>query len=125
MILDTNAVSAWAENNPDLLGALRSDRPWYLPSIVLGEYRYGVLGSTKREELEAWLADVEAACTVLAADATTARHYAELRRALDREPERVPYHDIWIGALARQHDLEVVSRDTHFDKMPGIRRIGW
>jgi predicted nucleic acid-binding protein len=125
VILDTNALSAWAENDPDLLRALRSDRPWYLPSIVLGEFRYGVLGSTKRAELEAWLEAVEAACTVLSADAMTARHYAELRRSLDPEPVRIPYHDIWIGALARQWSLEVVSRDGHFDKMPGIRRVGW
>lgn len=125
MILDTNAVSAWAENDRELLGALRSDRPWYLPSIVLGEFRYGVVGSTQRSELEAWLESVETACTVLAADASTARHYAELRRALDAEAARVPYHDIWIGALAKQHDLEVVSRDGNFDKMPGVRRLGW
>ena len=124
MILDTNATSAWAENDPALLSALRGDRPWFLPSIALGEFRYGVLGSTLRAELEAWLEQVEAACEVLAPDAITARHYGELRRALDLEPGHVPYHDIWIGALARQHGLEVVSRDTHFDTMPGIRRIG-
>lgn len=125
MILDTNAVSAWAESNPAMLGALRNDRPWYLPSIVLGEFRYGVLGSTLRAELEAWLENVDAACEVLAPDAVTARHYGELQRALDLDQVRVPYHDIWIGALALQHGLEVVSRDAHFDKMPGIRRIGW
>ena len=37
----------------------------------------------------------------------------------------MPYHDIWIGALALQHNVEVVSRDAHFDAMPGVRRIGW
>lgn len=125
MILDTNAISAWAEDDAGLLGALRGDRPWYLPSIALGEFRYGVLGSTKRAELEAWLDDIEAVCEVLAPDAVTARHYGELRRALDHIPGQVPYHDIWIGALAKQHSLDVVSRDEHFDRMPGIRRIGW
>ena len=44
---------------------------------------------------------------------------------LDREPARVPYHDIWIAALALQHGLEVVSRDGHFDKMPAVRRLAW
>ena len=124
-MLDTNAISAWAKGDPALLRALHSDRPWRLPAIALGEYRYGVLKSTRRAELERWLEQIEEACVVLAADAVTARHYASLRLAMDGEPAGVPYHDLWIGALALQHDLDVVSRDTHFDKMPGVRRIGW
>ena len=125
MILDTNAISAWAENHAGLLGVLRGDRPWYLPSIALGEFRYGLLGSSKRAQLEAWLDAVEAACAVLAPDAATARHYGELRRELEGVRVQMPYHDIWIGALARQHNLEVVTRDAHFDRIPGLRRIGW
>ena len=125
MLLDTNAISAWAKGDAALLRALRTDRTWYLPSIALGEYRYGLLKSTRRAELERWLEQIEEACMVLAADATTARHYASLRLAAESGVAEVPYHDLWIGALALQHDLEVVSRDTHFDDMPGIRRIGW
>ena len=125
MLLDTNAISAWAKDDTALWRALRPDRPWHLPSIAIGEYRYGLLKSTRRTALERWLDQIEEACVVLAADAATARHYASLRLAMDGEPSEVPYHDLWIGALAVQHDLEVVSRDTHFDKMPGVRRIGW
>ena len=125
MILDTNAVSAWAEDDSSLFRALHSDRPWYVPSIVLGEFRYGLLKSRKRAELETWLESVERNCTVLVPDAETARYYATLRRALDGIRFKVPYHDLWIGALAVQHNLSVVSRDEDFDKMPGVRRIGW
>ena len=125
MLLDTNALSAWAKGDAALLHVLRSDRTWYLPSIVLGEYRYGLLKSIRRVELELWLDSVEAACVVLVADAETARHYANLRRTIDTVGGEIPYHDIWIGALALQHDLGVVSRDAHFDKMPQIHRIAW
>ncbi len=125
MILDTNAISAWALNDAGLLGVLRGDRPWYLPSIALGEFRYGVLKSTKRAELEAWLEQVEAACEVLAPDASTARDYAELRRDTSEARGKIPYHDLWIAALARQHGLAVVTRDAHFDHIPGVQRIGW
>jgi tRNA(fMet)-specific endonuclease VapC len=125
VILDTNAISAWAEGDAGLFTVLRGDRPWYLPSIALGEFRYGVLGSTQRTELEAWLDAVESACEVLAPDAITARHYGELRRAVDAIGGRIPYHDIWIAALAKQHGLKVVSRDAHFDRLPGIQRISW
>jgi predicted nucleic acid-binding protein len=125
VILDTNAISAWALNDVGLLGMLRGDRPWYLPSIALGEFRYGVLKSTKRAELEAWLEQVETACQVLAPDATTARHYAELRLDTGAARSQIPYHDLWIAAIARQHGLAVVTRDGHFDRIPGVERIGW
>jgi predicted nucleic acid-binding protein len=108
MLLDTNAISAWAKNDTGLLRALRPDRPWYLSCIVLGEYRYGLLKSSRRAELEAWLESVEAACVSLVVDGMTARHYAKLRRALDVATREVPYHDLWIGALALQHNLEAI-----------------
>jgi tRNA(fMet)-specific endonuclease VapC len=125
MLLDTNAISAWAEQDAAFLGVLRSDRPWYLPGIALGEYRFGIVSSMRREPLERWLVEVEAACVVLAPDAGTARHYATIRDALRRANTPIPYHDIWIAALAEQHALEVVTRDAHFDRVAGIRRIGW
>jgi len=125
MLLDTNAISAWAKGDSALWSVLRPDRTWHLPSIALGEYRYGLLKSTRRAELERWLVQIEEACIVLAADATTARHYANLRLAIDNQRAEIPYHDLWIAALALQHNLKVVSRDTHFDSMAGIHRIGW
>ena len=84
-----------------------------------------MVNSTRREVLESWQAAVEAACVVLAPDAGSARHYATIRDALRRAQTPVPYHDIWIAALAEQHGLVIVTRDAHFDRVPGIRRIGW
>ena len=85
MLLDTNAISAWAEQEAGVLRVLRSDRPWYLPSIALGEYRFGVVNSTRREALERWLEEVEAACVVLAPDAITA---ATMPRCVTRSAGR-------------------------------------
>ena len=34
-------------------------------------------------------------------------------------------NDIWIAALARQHAMPVLSRDRHFDFIPGIQRLEW
>ncbi len=55
----------------------------------------------------------------------TAQQYANLRIAIPEKANNVPSHDLWIGALALQHSIEVLSRDTHFDRMPGIRRVEW
>jgi predicted nucleic acid-binding protein len=43
----------------------------------------------------------------------TAALYALVRFELKSRGHPIPYHDIWIAALARQHGLAVVSQDTH------------
>jgi len=37
----------------------------------------------------------------------------------------LPENDIWIAALARQHDLTLVTRDTHFEQMEGLSLAMW
>ncbi len=125
LLLDTNAVSAWADSDPDLFRRVPMDRLWLVSTISLGEYRYGLLNSIRRAALETWLEDFEAEETILTPDAQTARSYAYLRHAVTRDGRTIPYHDLWIAALAHQYGLPVVSRDRHFDSIPGIRRVAW
>jgi len=62
---------------------------------------------------------------VLPCDRATADWYASIRDELKRKGRPIPENDLWIAALARQHKLEIVSNDPHFDNLRGIRRIGW
>ena len=52
----------------------------------------------------------------------TAVAYAALRVALKRSGRPIPANDAWIAALALQHRLPVLSRDEHFDAVPGLER---
>ena len=55
MILDTNALSAFAEGDAKLQKLLEPAEELYLPSIVLGEYVFGIRQSKYREMYESWL----------------------------------------------------------------------
>ncbi len=125
MILDTNALSAFFEGNASLGAALARTRRLFLPVIVLGEYRFGLLRSKKRRLIERALDELEAAATVLAVDAETVRPYAELRDELKSAGTPLPSNDVWIAALARQHSLPIVSRDAHFDAVNGVKRVSF
>lgn len=58
MILDTNAVSDFADANQRLLNCLQqSAADIHLPVIVLGEYRYGIKSSRLRAAREVALSD--------------------------------------------------------------------
>jgi predicted nucleic acid-binding protein len=37
----------------------------------------------------------------------------------------IPENDVWIAALALQHEQAVVSRDEHFDSIGGLVRVAW
>ena len=125
MILDTNAVSAFFEDVPAVCVTLGGCEVLAVPSIVLGEYRFGLSGSRLRTELEAKLGRLERLADVLCVDAETARHYAAIRRELKDAGTPIPENDIWIAALVRQHGLPLVSNDAHFDNVKGLCRVGW
>ncbi|MCC7373426.1 MAG: type II toxin-antitoxin system VapC family toxin [Verrucomicrobiales bacterium] len=125
MMLDTNALSGWAEGDAALLLLLPKDRLWHLPVVVLGEFRFGIQRSREHRKLEAWLRDVEEACVVVNIDLGTSIQYAEIREELRRAGTPIPENDIWIAALCRQHELPIASRDEHLDKVRGLRRLGW
>jgi len=125
VILDTNGLSAMADGDTSLEPLLQQAAEIAVPVIVLGEYRYGIRQSRHRTRYERWLAEVLASCRVLVVDEGTAGHYAEVRDELKRSRRPIPGNDLWIAALTRQHALPLLSRDRHFDFVPGLKRVGW
>jgi len=125
VILDTNAISALSEGNPNILGALRSSRTHSIPVIVIGEFKFGLQNSRQRIALAQWLSALEGQMEILSIDKSTADCYAEVMNELRQADKPIPSNDIWIAALARQHGLSILSRDTHFDNVTGIVRTSW
>lgn len=125
MILDTNALSAMADGDKLLEPVLQQAVGIFLPAIVLGEYRFGILRSRNRKPYERWLAELTEVCPVLAVDASTAECYAGIRDEMKASGHPIPGNDLWIAALVRQHRMPLVSRDLHFDHVRGVKRIGW
>jgi tRNA(fMet)-specific endonuclease VapC len=125
MILDTNALSAAADNDPALVAILAGADQLAIPVIVLGEYRYGISQSRHRLAYERWLKGLLQDCLVLDVNEPTTHHYAEINLELRRSGTPIPTNDLWISALCRQHALPLLSRDRHFDLVKGTKRIGW
>jgi tRNA(fMet)-specific endonuclease VapC len=123
MILDTNALSAFADADEALLSVLDGTEELFLPVIVLGEYRYGVSGSRYRTRYQQWLARDLHLFRILEIVESTTVHYAMIRSALKTQGTPIPANDCWIASIAKEHRLPLVSRDSHFDWVKGIRRI--
>lgn len=125
MILDTNAVSGLFEGDAALEAVLARDARHELPVIVIGEYRYGLARSRRRRSLVPLFNELVRASTVLSIGLETAAAYAAVREALRAKGTPIPENDVWISALAIEHGLDIVSRDTDFDHVAGVRRRSW
>lgn len=125
MILDTNALSAFVDGDAAVGDALRTQARAAIPVIVLGEFRYGIAQSRRRVSYEAWLGSSLIHFDILSVTDETAIVYAALRVTLKRSGRPIPANDAWIAALALQHRLPILSRDEHFDAVPGLNRRSW
>jgi tRNA(fMet)-specific endonuclease VapC len=125
VILDTTGLSAVAEGEPALEPILRKAAQVAIPVIVLGEYRYGIAQSRERNRYERWLSESLRKFRILEVDERTTLSYAAVRMELKKAGTPIPSNDVWIAALCRQHSLPIVSRDRHFDAVPGLRRVHW
>lgn len=125
MILDTNALSAVADSEPAAVRLFSQTASIELPVIVLGEYRFGIALSRRRNEYEDWLKELIDATRLLPVDEETSGHYAQIRAELKKAGHPIPSNDLWIAALSRQHRLPLMSHDKHFDAVQNLERIGW
>ena len=125
MIIDTNALSDFAEGNASVREQIaESDGP-YLPVIEIGEYRFGLLGSRQGRPRLSWLEELVRHWRVLDVTQETTAFYADISQRLKTQATPIPSNDKWIAALAMEYGLPVLSNDPHFDVIPGIERLSF
>lgn len=124
LLLDTNRYSDLMEQQVEVVERVAVAEAVYLPFVVLAELRDGFRKGRRRDENETKLARFLATTSgVLYADGATIDRWVELSDDLRRRGRPIPVHDMWIAALALQHDLTLYSRDAHFDCLPQLRRL--
>jgi predicted nucleic acid-binding protein len=125
LILDTNALSAYLDRTPEAVAVVSGARELAIPVIVAAEFAFGIAQSRRREEYERSLRRMLDRSTVLDIGIETARRYAAIRLELKAAGNPIPANDVWIAALSRQYSMPVMSRDSHFDFVGGLRRRTW
>jgi len=132
-LLDTNIVSEPLRPKP-LPGVLRRlrrhEEEMAIPSVVWHELRFGMerLGpSRRREAIERYLDEVVlGTIPILDYDRAAAEWHARERARLAARGETPPFADGQIAAIARVHDLTLVTlNDTDFRRFHGLRVLSW
>ncbi|MDO8753876.1 MAG: type II toxin-antitoxin system VapC family toxin [Anaerolineales bacterium] len=124
-LLDTNIVIALFANETAVKENLAKTDEVFIPSVVIGELFYGAHKSARATENIARIDDFASNSVVLGCDTETSRVYGEIKRALSVKGHPIPENDIWIAAIAIQHDLVLISRDAHFKEVDNLKVKAW
>jgi len=125
VILDTNALSAWADGDPAIEPVLRTASRLVIPVVVIGEFEFGIRQSRHASRYAEWLAVNLDTVEVARIDRAIAAVYGAVRLELKRAGTPIPINDTWIAAVARHERLPIISRDGHFDAVRGVERVSW
>jgi tRNA(fMet)-specific endonuclease VapC len=120
LLVDTNIVIALFGGDPTAVERLEDKPALFLCVPVLGELRYGALASSRIEQNLGRLDEFSKTVAVLPCDSETAIYYSAIRFDLRRKGRPIPENDVWIAAIARQHRLTLLSRDSHFEEIEGL-----
>ena len=124
-LLDTNIVIALFAKESTIKDSLTQAEEVFVPSIVVGELCFGARKSGRVAKNLLRVDEFAASIVVLGCDIQTARHYGEIKNALRIKGHPLPENDIWIAAIALQHDLTLVTRDIHFDEIVNLKVVRW
>jgi tRNA(fMet)-specific endonuclease VapC len=120
--LDTSAYSAFNRGDRRLIGWFREDNEIVVPRIVIGELLAGFAAGSKRKQNEALLQkflDSPNVNVVTVNDLTT-KLYAGIYLKLRQKGKPLGTNDMWIAAMALEHDNVLLTLDGGFSEIPDL-----
>jgi tRNA(fMet)-specific endonuclease VapC len=125
VLFDTKFYTAFCKGDEPAVRVIQQARRIFLPFAVLAELRAGFLCGTnaRKNEKSLTLFLNSVRVEVLYPDESTTHQFAAVFAQLRLLGRPIPTNDIWIAALAVQHDLILCSRDKHFDLLPQLARV--
>ena len=124
VLLDTTIAIAAFRLDGVVLAHMRTVR-LIVSSTMIGELYFGARRSGRFTEQADKIADLVVRSRVVFCDLDTSAKYGRLKYALELMGARILENDMWIAASALQYGLPLVTRDAHFDRVPGLTVERW
>ncbi len=123
LILDTNAYNRFTAGELAVLEAIRQADIVSMSIFVLGELLYGFKRCARERENRLMLRKFlgGAKTRILEGTEATSEHYRSLKAHLKRAGTPIPLNDIWIAAHVLETGSMLVTFDSHFAHVPGLR----
>ncbi len=127
-LLDTNACIALLRNDEPITQRVvfAGEGHLWLCAPVKAELSFGVCKSQRVAENQARLHRFFVNLPSLPFDDDAAQHFGDIRAALACQGKPIGPYDLQIAAIARAHDLIVVTHNTReFARVPGLMLEDW
>jgi tRNA(fMet)-specific endonuclease VapC len=124
-LLDTNIIIALFADEVAVKDNLAKADEVFASSIAIGELCFGARKSGRAKENLSHIDEFAGNNVVLGCDTDTARRYGEIKNALRLKGRPLPENDIWIAAVALQHGLTLITRDSHFNEIDKLQSAVW
>ena len=124
IVLDTNAIISLFDGNRYIADMLGEEKSVIVPSIVCGEFEAGAQGTSRREResLAAFNRLLRLShFSVAVISRRTSRIYASLYASLKKAGTPIPTNDIWIAAVAIEHEGVILTNDRHLLSVERLR----
>lgn len=124
-LLDTNIAIALFAGDPVVQEKVRSVNYIAVAPPTIGELCFGAQKSNKVAENLQKIDILVQESLVFPCDLETARWYGIIKVQLEKIGRPIPDNDIWIAAIAMQHALILVTRDSHFNEVESLQTERW
>lgn len=123
ILLDTNAYTRFLAGNEDVLDVIAAAETIYMSIFVLGELHAGFAGGKRvaenKETLQRFL--LKPPIKILNATTDTAEVFGFVKNNLRAAGTPIPINDVWIAAHSIETGSNIITFDSHFKKIAGLR----
>lgn len=123
---DTSFLVAYLEGDPDTASFLdaHGEQPLFVPSLALFEVYRGAARTGGVNQIERVMTGLDW-LEPLPLTEPAARDAARIEMDLLEEGEPVNLGDTLIAGICRHHGARIVTRDTHFERVPELEVLGF
>ena len=123
ILLDTNAYSEFISGNEKVFDYIIEAEEIYLSTVMIGELFAGFYGGKKytknKEELKEFIE--KDGIRIIDVSIETAEIFGELKTELSKKGKMIPLNDIWIAAHSVETGSKLITFDSHFKHINGLR----
>ena len=124
-LIDTNIIIAYLKQDTVIMEKFHTINDLYIPSIAIGELYLGAHLSLKVEKNINNTNNLLSQFKILNVTQNTAQNYGFIKATLRKIGKPIPENDIWIAAIAKEHDLIIATRDKHSLSLDFIQTENW
>lgn len=123
ILLDTNAYSEFMSGNQLVLNYIIEADTIFLSTIMIGELFAGFQGGRKSTLNKQYFSSFlnKPGIQILNVSIETAEIFGEVKAALSKKGKMIPLNDIWIAAHAIETGSKLITFDSHFKSISGLR----